>query len=125
MWKCGSAMVRGRKLADGAVLHFHQQLNTEQYEEIYREADKGFKEGQNHEELVKFLNAVHRKLGNAGDEKQINIRVDTNTRGTFITTVYNTAFAGGAATEMFTWVEDGNSLKLYGYRIQSTALVLN
>jgi hypothetical protein len=125
MWQCGSAMVQGRKLADGAVRHFHQHMNAEEYEEICHEADDGFNSGQSRGELIKFLKAVHNKLGNAGTENQVNIQVTTNTHGTFITTQYSTAFVGGAATETFTWVRGGGTLKLYGYHIQSNALILN
>jgi|HubBroStandDraft_5_1064220.scaffolds.fasta_scaffold60930_3 hypothetical protein len=125
LWQCGFALVQGRKLANTAVRHFHQQLNTEEYDGIYNEADGGFKTGQNHDELIEFLHAVHKKLGNAGDEKQVNIRADTNTHGTFITTWYSTAFVRGTATEVFTWVKSNGSLKLYAYHIQSNALILN
>jgi hypothetical protein len=125
MWQCGSALVQGRKLANAAVQHFHQQLNTEEYEEIYRSADEGFRTGQSHDELIKFLQAVHKKLGNAGDATQTNIRVDTNTQGTFTTTWYSTAFANGTAKETFTWTKGSGTLKLYGYHIESNALLAN
>jgi len=125
MWQCGSALVQGRKLATAAVRHFHQQLNAEKYEEIYREADEGFRAGQSHDELIQFLQAVHKKLGNAGDEKQVNIRVDTNTRGTFTTTWYNTTFVNGTASERFTWVKSDGALELYAYHIESNALLAN
>ena len=125
MWQCGSAMVQGRKQANTAVQSFHQQLNTEQYEEIYRDADDGFKAGGDHDDLIKFLQAVHKKLGNAVDATQASIRVDRNTHGTFITAWYNTAFTSGSATETFTWVSGTSTLKLYGYHIQSNALILN
>jgi len=125
MWQCGSALVQGRKLADAAVRHFHQQLNAGDYEGIYRDADQAFGRGQDHEESIRFLEAVHRKLGLAGPETRLNIRVETNPGGTFLTTQYSTTFAAGKATEMFTWVKSGGTLKLNGYHIQSNALILN
>lgn len=124
MWRCGSTLVQGRKLADAAVRQFHERMNSENYEEIYRDADEGFR-GQNHEDSIRFLEAVHNKLGTAGTATQINVRVDTNTRGTFLTTQYSTTFAAGAATEMFTWIKNGGTLKLYGYHIQSNTLMLD
>jgi hypothetical protein len=124
-WQCGSALVQGRKLANSAVWHFHQQLNAEEYEEIYRSADEGFKAGQSHDEVIKFLQVVHKKLGSAGDATQTNIRVDTNTHGTFTTTWYSTAFVNGAAKETFTWTKRNGTLKLYGYHIESNALLAN
>jgi hypothetical protein len=125
MWQCGSALVQGRKLADAAVRHFHQQLNAGDYEGIYREADQGFGGRQGHDESIRFLHAVHQKLGPAGMEIRLNIRVETNPGGTFLTTQYNTMFAVGTATEMFTWVKSGGTLKLNGYHIQSNALILD
>jgi len=125
MWRCGSALVRGRKLANAAVQHFHAQLNAQEYEEICADADEGFRAGQSHDELIRFLQAVHKKLGSADQTTQFNLRVDSNTRGTFTTTFYNTTFANGAATESFTWVTTGGALKLYAYHIESNALVVN
>jgi hypothetical protein len=125
MWQCGSALMQGRTLANAAVQHFHQQLNTEEYEETYGDADEGFKAGQSHDELVKLLQAVHKKLGDAGDATQANIRVDTNAHGTFTTTWYKTTFVNGVATERFTWVKSGGALKLYAYHIESNALLGN
>lgn len=123
MWQCGFALVQGRKLANVEVTHFHERLNAEQYEDICRNADAGFKAKQSQEELIKFLAAVHKKLGRAGVEKQVNIRVDTNTNGTFLTTWYNTEFASGTAMETFTWRKSNGSWRLLGYNVNSTALL--
>ena len=117
--------MQGRKLANAAVQHFHERLNAEEYEEIYVDADDGFRAGQSHDELIKFLQAVHRKLGNAGEATQSNIRVDANTNGTFTTTFYTTTFDKGTAAERFTWVTSGGTLKLFGYHIESNALITN
>jgi len=54
MWRCGSALVQGRKLADAAVKQFHERLNAGNFEEIYRDADEGFR-GQNHDNSIKLL----------------------------------------------------------------------
>ena len=123
MWQCGSAFLQGQKLANAAVRHFHEQLNTEAYEEIYRSSDERFRAAQSHDQLIMFLQAVHRKLGNAGRESQVNMSVNATTGGTFITTWYTTAFTGGSASESFTWTKGGGGLKLCRYHIESNALV--
>jgi len=123
MWQCGSAFLQGQKLANAAVRHFHQQLNTEAYEEIYRNADEGFRAGISRDQLIQLLRAIHKNLGYAGHESQVNMRVDTNKRGTFITTWYSTAFTGGTAMEAFTWTKGSGSLRLYRYHIESNALL--
>lgn len=125
MWQCGLALMQGHAQADVAVEHFHQELNQEQFEQIYQDADEGFASSGKSEELVKFLEAVHRKLGDANTATFRNINVNATTNGTFITTNYETSFARGSATETFTWVKQNGGLKLYGYHIQSRELVLN
>lgn len=125
LWQCGSALVQGRRLADTAVQHFHEQLNNGEFAEIYGGADEGFRNAGKREEALQFLKAVHDKLGTAGQYTFLNINVNTNTHGTFITTVYNTTFARGRATERFIWVRHGATLALYTYNIESPALVVN
>jgi hypothetical protein len=124
MWQCGSTFVQGRKLADAAVRRFHEQLNAGDFEGIYRDADQAFKTDLGHDESIRFLQAVHQKLGLAGSETRLNIRVETNPGGTFLTVGYSTMFAAGQATESFTWVKSDGTLKLDGYHIQSNALIM-
>jgi hypothetical protein len=123
MWQCGSTFLQGRRLSDPAVQHFHQELNAEDYEGIVSNASDEFATTKNHDEVVEFLRAVHKKLGNAGDSSFTNIRVDKNTRGTFTTTSYETIFDRGKASERFTWVRDNGAFRLYYYHIESNALV--
>lgn len=125
MWQCGSALHEGSGLANIAVREFHQRLNAGQYEAIYRQADVGFTREGKHDEMVKFLAAVHAKLGDAGATNLVNIRVNATTNGTFLTAEYNTTFARGSAVEMFTWIKKSGNLALHGYNIQSNVLVLN
>jgi hypothetical protein len=123
MWQCGSGLRDGGRLADTAVRRFHSLLNNGQYEEICREADKGFSQRERQDELVRLLEAVHRKLGDTSVESRMNISVNATTGETFIMTDYDTKFAQGQATETFTWIKSGRSLKLYEYTIQSKALL--
>jgi hypothetical protein len=122
MWQCGWALHAGSKLADGAVRRFHMQLNNAEYDQICREADEAFLTDEKREQLLHFLEAVHRKLGNVDAETQSNLRVNATTGGTFIIAVFTTRFTSGQATETFTWRKSGNTLKLYGYHIESEAI---
>jgi hypothetical protein len=123
MWQCGSALRSGPKLADKAVQRFHTELNGGEYDEICREGDEGFSRGERHDELLRFLELVHRKLGNAEAERQVNLNVKAGTGGTFLTSQYNTQFVKGYAVETFTWRKSGSTLRLYGYNVQSNALL--
>lgn len=120
-WQCGSAFREGRSLANAAVREFHKKLNQGQYEEIYREADEGFSRPGKHDQLVRFLEAVHVRLGNADVANLANMRVNASTGGTFIVAQYNTTFDHGSAVETFTWIRSSGALKLSGYNIQSNA----
>ena len=124
-WQCGSALLSGRSLSNAAVAHFHQQFNARQYEQIADQADERFAATTKRDELFAFLKAVDRKIGSAGEARLVNINVNVNTDGTFVTCVYNTDFARGKGVETFTWKKSpGAELKLYGYNIQSNDLVL-
>jgi hypothetical protein len=118
MWQCGSGLMRGRKVANEAVKHFHQELNASRYDEIFREADPGLTEGKTEEDLLKFLQTVHTKLGEAGAVSLVSIRVNVTTNGSFTTARYKTTFARGSAVETFTWIGADSALKLYGYDIR-------
>jgi hypothetical protein len=103
VWQCSSVFRQGRALADSAVREFHSKLNAGQYEEIYNDADEGLAGETRHVELVKFLGAVHNKLGDAAISNQANMRVNTTTFGNSVVAQYNTTFARGTAVETFTW----------------------
>ena len=124
IWQCGSALVAGRGLSNVAVQQFHAQLNEQQYEQIFTEADDGFQRSANKEETIKFLQAVHRKLGNAEQASLTNLTVQATAGGTYVIAAYTTKFERGAGTEKFTWTKKDGQLVLHGYNIQSRALVI-
>jgi hypothetical protein len=124
LWECGSALIHGRSLANVAVRHFHQELNTGDYTKICQEADSRFTQSQDTNDVTKFLQAVHKKLGSAGTENLVSLNVSSTTNGTFVVTRYNTTFDAGQAQETFTWLKSGNTLRLTGYNVQSNVFVL-
>ena len=119
VWQCGSALYEGPALSNRAVWRFHAHLNSGEFEAICNEADEVLAQGENREELLDVLQAVHRKLGDAGEEKFVNLHVDVTTNGTFILSQYATTFDQGKATETFTWRKSGRTLKLYSYHVES------
>jgi len=123
MWQCGSALYSGSKLADQAAQHFHQQLNRAEFEQICSEADPGFSEPEKHDELITFLQSVHKKLGNATGEKRQNLNVSSTTGGTFVTANFASQFDTGEASETFVWRKTGDSLRLYRYNLNSKAFL--
>jgi hypothetical protein len=123
IWRCGTALHSGWKLSDQAAQRFHAQLNRGEFDEICRDADDAFSQSEKHDELVHFLDVVHKRLGDAGVAKQVHLNVNATTDGTFVTSEFNTQFAEGQASETFTWHKSGDRLRLYNYKIISNALL--
>lgn len=124
MWQCGSTLRTGYRLAEPAVRQFHQQLDAGQYNEICDQAADGFCASGPEDKTVPFLTAVHEKLGKSGTAKEGQVNVHSGTDGTFLTVNFDTAYEAGSATETFTWIKTGGTIKLYRYNIQSNALIL-
>ena len=124
-WQCGTGLIEGHKLADKAVGRFHDALNAGNVEQIYGDADDAFRSAGTKEELIEFLEAVHRKLGTSQGTSLANLNVNATPNGTFITTLYTTSYATGQASETFVWLKKKGELKLYSYNIQSKALMLD
>lgn len=119
LWQCGSALMAGREQSILAVQHFHDELNLDEYEHIFDEASPAFQQSGNKEETLKFLQAVHKKLGNAQQSSLVNLMVQTTPAGTFLIVVYNSKFESGNAQEKFTWLRKNGRLILQGYNVDS------
>ena len=65
-WHCSSVAGRARQLSDVEIRQFHEKLNSGNYGQIYDDADDTFRNSGREEELTKFLQAVHDRLGDAG-----------------------------------------------------------
>lgn len=124
MWQCGSAFVVGRSLSNVAVQHFHDELNREQYEQIFTEADDAFQRSASKSEMIKVLDRVHTRLDTSGQQELLNFTVTATLEGTYIVVDYTTKFEHGEATEQFTWSKSGGRLKLHDYHIESNAFVI-
>jgi hypothetical protein len=109
--------------AEKAVAHFHNELNGGAYQQIYGEGDKGLKSATSQADLIKFLQAVHQKLGAFKNGKRTGWRVNYNTAGNSTVVQFDSNYEKGAATETFTFVGSADAPRLLGYNIDSQALV--
>jgi hypothetical protein len=116
-------MKAGADLSDEAVRHFHSQLDSGAYGDIVRDSDEAFRNSEDRDELVKFLEGVHSKLGPSRGFTRTNIFVNATTNGTFIKVTYQSTFDQGNAVEAFTWKKAGTGLKLVRYDASSKAFV--
>ena len=109
--------------ANGITL-FHAEMNNQDYSAIYNEADQRFRDATKREDFFAFMNGVHRKLGYEQSCERRTFNVYFNTSGTQVRVSYATKFSQGDAQEQFTWVRNGDGMKLLGYNINSTALII-
>jgi hypothetical protein len=123
-WRCGTGLIQGRQLSASGVQQFHSLLNSGHHEQIYDGASDAFRNGGSKEDLIKFFQSIHRKLGDAGPPTLNSLNVSATPTGTYITAVYRTTFMEGEAVETFTWLKSGQGVVLNGYNIQSMKLIV-
>jgi hypothetical protein len=120
---CGNA-TKSLELAQQNVEQFHAQLNTEQYGAVYAATDDKFRQTTSEADMVKLLEAVHRKLGFVQQAKLRNKGIAWFAgQGATVTLIYDTKFAEGTGAEKFVWHINDGSATLYGYNINSNELV--
>ena len=116
---CGSS-TKSVELAKQNVEQFHSKLDSEQFASLYATSDEKFHQATSESDFVKFLDAVHRKLGNVQQSSLRNTGVAWFAgQGATVTLVYETKFAQGTGMEKFVWHIKDNAATLYGYFINS------
>ncbi len=121
---CGCSMSADTAVAEQAVPKFHEQLDAGRFDAIYNDSADELKKATTQQDFVAFLDAVHRKLGNAKASDKTSWNVNYQTSGSFVTLGYKTTFDGGSAQEQFVFRLQDKAAVLVGYHINSTALIL-
>ena len=118
-----ASLTKGKGAAESAVNRFHQQLNAEQYGEIYAQADDKFRGAVKEADSTALFEAIHRKLGNVKNATLSNWRVNATTGGTFVSLAYDTEFTEGRGVEQFDFLVSGERASLINYNINSPLLI--
>ena len=122
LWGCGAGESLG--VAKAGVARVHQQMNAEQFADIYAQAAPPFRNATASQDFLDFMSAIHRKLGKVQDATQTSFFVNYTTSGLQVRVNYKTKFESGEAQEEFLWVVSGKQAALLGYHINSTALII-
>ncbi|GAA4761446.1 hypothetical protein GCM10023219_01820 [Stakelama sediminis] len=112
-------------VAEQATKQFHAMLNAGQSEAIYKATAPGMKAATSQGDFVKLLDAVHRKLGafQSGETQGWN---DAWNNGRHLITLnYHAKYARGEANETFVYHITDHKAALYGYNVNSNALIEN
>jgi hypothetical protein len=118
-----ASLTKGKGEAESAVSRFHQQLNSEQYDEIYNQSSEKFRGAVKEADSKALFEAVHRKLGNVKNATLSNWQVNATTEGTFVSLVYNVEFTEGNGAEQFVFLVNGERASLVNYNINSPLLI--
>lgn len=118
------SMVKDSKAAEPAVEKFHAQFNEKQFSEIYNDSGSMMKDSTTEKELVEFLSAIHRKLGAYNSSTATNWHDNSGPLTSLVTLTYDTDFSDGKGSEQFLISVKGDMVKLEGYNINSTDLIL-
>lgn len=107
------------KIAEAAVTQFHKQYNAGQFQEIYSQADEGFKKSHNETDFVAILEALRHKLGTVNQSSPRGSRGNATTLGEMVTLSCDIEFAKGKGTEKFIFLISGENATLFDYSVDS------
>jgi hypothetical protein len=114
-------------LADRCVARFHEQLDAEQYHEIYTQSDRALQGAASEADLARLLGSVHGKLGTVKASANQSWNVQHPFTGPVRARVearYATTFSKANAVESFLVVIEGEQCRLAGYNVNSNAFVV-
>ena len=110
---------------EAGVAEFHQKLNNADFDTIYGDSGPEMKKAFTQEDFVKFVAAVHRKLGGFQSGKTSGWNDTVTTSGHFLTLNYAATYENGSADESFKFHIQDSNVVLVGYQINSKALIIN
>jgi hypothetical protein len=117
----GKGAYQSYELASDAAQHFHWQLDSADYDGIYRDASDEFRRSGRPDDARRFLETVHQKMGKSAKNSTAGLHVIWKGRW-WISQVLDTQFALGQGRESFIWVQERDRFRLYGYHIDSQNL---
>jgi hypothetical protein len=109
--------------ASAKVVVFHHRLDAGDYEAIWRDSGPDIRSADK-ASFVRFLTAIHDKLGKVRKSKQTGWRSEVNLNGSFASLTMQTTFERGSGEESFLYQGTGADQKLGGYHINSLDMMV-
>lgn len=112
-----------QRATDSVVQNFHARLDEGRLTDLLSDTTADFQNSDKRENLLKYFETIHSKLGRSKSCKRVRGEFNANTRGENTVTVnYECDFEKGKAAEAFTLVATEAGVKIQNYRIDSKAL---
>lgn len=122
VWRALRSTYHNYEVASGGVERFHHQMNVGDYDQIYDEATDDFRRSGTREDLTRFFEKIHDKMGSAGEPSAAGFHVNWRDGVIWVDQTFNTHFLNGPAQEYFVWKIEQDQARLYQYRIDSPNL---
>jgi hypothetical protein len=119
----GCGLKKNQQLAAATIVEFHKNLNAGAVDTIYDAASADFKNAVTREQWRKVVHTVTTKLGTHISSAEPTVFVNWTTKGTFVKASCDSKFEKAAGTENFEFRKDGDKLVLFGYHVNSAALL--
>ena len=120
---CG--MKEAMDKADTEIAEFHGHFDREEYDAIWKTTSGEFRKATSKQDFERLLVAIHTKLGTVKESSQQGWQANTNNGVSTVVIGMKSTFERGEGAETFTYIRDGEDLKLLGYNINSAALIYN
>ena len=114
---------KSRQVAEAATQEFRERYSRSEFDQIYADTAPELRTQSTHDDFVKLMQGVTRKLGGYRSATVTGWRFFAGTNGTVVTLGYRTIFEKAAADEEFTWRVESHAAKLAGYHINSNAFL--
>ncbi|MGE5474952.1 MAG: hypothetical protein ACM3UU_12110 [Ignavibacteriales bacterium] len=103
------------KNTEVAINNFHEDLNNENYENIYNNLYEELQISWGKEKILTNMRQSHEELGNFINikDKKMNVVIGAPVQ---VRAVYISSFEKGDVTEMFTYIKSGDAYKLALYK---------
>ena len=116
------SLSKDRKIAEQAVVQFHDEFNSGKYQDIYDKTDDTLRKFTNRSDLAKKFGFFHERLGIVKSSTCVAWSVFATTMGTTARFQYDTEFSGGMARETFSFLVTGGHARLESYLLSSPLL---
>jgi Protein of unknown function (DUF4019) len=113
----GCIKSHSERTAEAGVQRFHDAWNTQQYVQIYQQADEEFKNQGPQADFVTFLKTLRLRFGQIKQSHLLSFEVQYYRSRAFVTLHYQTEFEHQSSTENFRFAVSDEESRLLGYNV--------
>lgn len=114
---------KSRQAAEAATQELRERYSRADFDGIYAASAPELWTQSTHDDFVKLMQGMTRKLGGYRSSTETGWRWYGGTNGTMVTLGYRTVFEKGVADEEFVWKVENRAAKLAGYHVSSNAFL--